>query len=114
VLEIDLDLGDVILAGSCEARAATRRAPSERTARAEQRGEKVAEAAVVFRAPEARELEASAPIGRRTELLARAPVRAELIVCGSLLGVLQDLVRFLDFLEAFFRIRFFADIRVIL
>src|SRR5690606_5130837 len=78
ILEIDLDLCDVILAGAGEM-AATRASLAERTARAEQGCEEIAEAAVVL-GTERREFEPLSPVRRRTEFLARAPNRTELIV----------------------------------
>src|SRR5580692_2431443 len=45
------------------------------------------------------ELEAAAPVRGRPKLLPGLPVGAELVVCGTLLRVLQHLIRFLHFLE---------------
>src|SRR5262249_50796986 len=115
------DLGDVIFARGREAA----RAPAarlaellaERTALPEQRGEEIAEvalAAATAIAAERRrgELEITTPVRRRTELLSGAPVRAELIVGGASLRILQDLVRLLHFLEFLLGVRFLADVRV--
>ncbi len=47
------------------------------------------------------------------ELLAVFPVRAESIIGLTFVGILQDLVGFIDFLELFFRARFGIDIGMI-
>src|SRR5262249_9150904 len=53
------------------------------------------------------------PVRRRTEVLAAA-VRAELVVGGALLLILQGLVGFADLLELLFRVGFLGNVRVIL
>jgi hypothetical protein len=58
------------------------------------------------------ELEAGIPVGRGPEILAGAML-PEMIVGGSLLGILQHFIGFPDFLEAGFRVLFLADIRVV-
>src|SRR6185436_1678792 len=122
VLQIDLDLGDVILSRLSEAARASSptaltEALPERTALAEQGGEEVAEVRILAAgAPAAErrrgELEVATPVGRRPEFLAGAPVRAELIVGSAALRVLQDLVRLLHFLELLLGVLFLADVRV--
>src|SRR5688572_10454987 len=53
------------------------------------------------------------PLGRWLKVLSCFPVFAELIVRGPLFRILQDLVRFLHFLESRFGVFLLADIRVI-
>ena len=126
VLEVDLDPCDVVLSRRREAAAATPRAGTsslaEWTAVTEQFREKVAElahAGAARTAPPAaaagaaREFEALAPVRRRPEILSLAPVGTELVVSGALLGVFQDLVRFLQFLEFVLGVFFLADVRVV-
>src|SRR5690606_27865386 len=74
---------------------------------AEQALEEIAEDA--FRAVDARLL----PAGRRTEVLAGAPVVAQPVVHAAPLRVLQHLVSFGDFLEASLGSWFLADIRMV-
>jgi len=74
-------------------------------ARAATRGaEQGFEEIAVIRVPAARsgaaELETGAPIGRRPELLTRPRALTELVVCGALLGALENFVGFAEFLEA--------------
>ena len=55
------------------------------------------------------------PARRRTKTRALLPVGAEFVVSFALLGVAQDFVRLVDFLELFLRGLFvFGDVRVIL
>ena len=58
------------------------------------------------------EVHAGFPFRRRPELLASLPVRAEAVVGGTLLGILEYLVGFLNFLETLFGLRFGADVRM--
>src|SRR6202023_1567273 len=60
----------------------------------------------------ASELKATAPVWRRPELLSGFPFAAELVVGGALLGILQDFVGLLDFLEFRLRVLLFADVGV--
>jgi hypothetical protein len=117
VLEVDLDAGDVVLSGGCEAAGVPRATgrTAERAARAEQLREEVAELAGLLAAEfAARELKALAPVGRRTEVLALAPVGTELVVGGALLRVLQHLVRFLEFLELLLCVPLLAHVGMVL
>src|SRR5690606_35141006 len=79
---------------------------------AKQRREEVAEAAFLI-AERGGEFEVLTPIRWRPEFLALAPVAAKLIVRGALLRIFQDLVRFLHFLEASFRVLLLAHVRMI-
>src|SRR5947207_6293260 len=56
--------------------------------------------ATLARPAVARELEAAAPVRGRTKLLAGFPLAAELVVRGTLLGILEHRVSLLHFLEA--------------
>src|SRR5579863_7513470 len=93
---------------------------AKRTRATEERRKEVAEALLLehVRAAAAgtgapAELEAARPIGRRPELLTGLPVAAQLIVGGTLLRVLQDLVGFLHFLELLLGILLLADVRMV-
>ena len=114
----------VMIAGGAAGSAATERTAAgaaAKAAAAKQRREEVTEAFSLFKflrlrsaalrpaaalARSAFELETTAPVRRWPECLTGFPLAAELIVGGTLLGILQDLVGLLDLLELLFRIRF--------
>src|ERR1700722_1774494 len=85
---------------------------------AKQRGEEVAELLVHFGtgAPlrPAAKFEAARPIRRRPEFLATLHLIAELVVGSALLWIPQNLIGLLDFLEFRFRVRFLANVRMVL
>ena len=58
------------------------------------------------------ELESLVPVRGRTKVLARLPFRAEAVVSGALLRVLQDLVGLAELLEARLRVRLLAHVRM--
>ena len=60
------------------------------------------------------ELEALAPIRRRPEVLAGAPVFTQLVVQRALFGILEDLVRFLQLLELCLGLGLLADVGMVL
>ena len=122
ILEIDLDPGHVILPRGREIAPAGCARATEGAARTEELGEEVAELGRAFvawtaarlPAAPAGELEALAPIGRRPEILSGTPVLAELVVCRALLGILEDLVRFLQLLELCLGVGLLADVWMVL
>ena len=117
VLEVDEDLRMMVFARGLPglARAAlglARLAP-------EQRLEEVARVEVLVGTERrlvaaAAELEAGIPVRRRLELLAGLVLAAHAVVGGALLGILQDLVGLVDFLEARLGVRQLADVGVVL
>lgn len=132
VLEVDLDLGVMVLSGRVELAAreaamtcsltgatgevatAEARAGAATAHAAEHLLEEVGELrGVRLGVPAAGELEARVPVGRGTELLALLPVGAELIVGRALFGVFQDLVGFARVLELGFRALFLVDVGMI-
>jgi hypothetical protein len=93
-------------------------APAETTAARTQARQQVEQVHVaqIFKAAEAAArvtAETLAPIRRRTEILARL-VRADLVVGGPLLGVLQDLVGLAHLLEALLGVLLLGHVRVVL
>src|SRR5580704_13821814 len=102
--------------------AATARAPLARVRKsagaAKEGGEEVAELLVRFRigasARPAAKFEAARPIRRRPEFLATLHLIAELVVGSALLWIPQNLIGLLDFLEFRFRVRFLANVRMVL
>src|SRR5437868_2099229 len=114
VFQIDLNLCGAIFAGSGVACAPEAAAAllAEWTACAKQRREEVAEAGVLPSAERRRVLEVPSPVRRRRELLTLPPLRAELIVGGALLRILEHLVGFLHFLELVFGVGLLAHVRM--
>ena len=128
LLQIDINTRMMIASGAASSstteRAATR---APKAAAAKQRREEVAEAFCFLEflrarsaapgtaatlARSASELETTAPVRRGPECLSGLPFTAELVIRGPLLGILQNLVGFLDLLELLFRFGLFADVRV--
>src|SRR6185312_1677414 len=60
-----------------------------------------------------RKLEAGVPIRWRTKFLIGFPVCAKAVIRYALLRILEHLIGFAQFLEAGFRLRILADIRMI-
>jgi hypothetical protein len=125
VLEVEHDLGVVVLAAPLEASAAmplarptARPAPAARRARAhaaEELAEEVAELGGVHAVGAAAgELEARIPVGRRREGLALLAALADGVVGGAPLGVREHRVGLVDLAHARGRVGFLADVRVVL
>src|SRR3569623_2135339 len=114
VVEVDDDLGRVILALGAKSRTSAAAAvrPAETTT--EQRLEEIAKRGrVTTGEAAAAEFEARVPIRRRPELLTRLPVGAELIVGRALFGILEHFVGLTHFLELGFGIRLLAHVGMI-
>ena len=83
----------------------------------EQRRKEIAEVRITFASTGisvAAKLEILIPARWCLEILSALPLRSELIVCCTLLGVFQDCIGLAERLELFLCLRFFADIRMIL
>src|SRR5690606_6919533 len=98
--------------------AASRERERPRSARTEafagQGLEEVAETAGAAGSLSAADMSMLVPVRRRPKRLPRPPVRADRVIGGPRLGVAQHLVSFSDLLEALLRVRFLADVRMVL
>src|SRR3954452_22544675 len=127
LLERELELGLPVAAAHREAVEAAAAAPAAPSAAAEQALEEVVDVALAELDADVVEVAAPAaalaPAAARPAagaspgalgLLRGAPVRAEAVVLGALLGVAEDLVGLGDLLEAVLGARLLVDIRVVL
>ena len=127
ILQVDHHLGVMILARVLKCLAASKTgctsaalpcARSSRLARngsmAEERFEKVAIlGGITARKTPLGKFEARVPVRRRVKFLVRFPVCAELVVRDPFFRVFEHFVRFAQFLETCFSLRFLADIGMI-
>ena len=111
ILQIDQHSGVMVFAFGMGLRAVP--TPRAKTSPV-QRFKKVAELRrVAAGEASAGKFKAGIPVGGRTEILARFPISAQLVVGCALFGILEYFIRFADFLEACLGIGFLAHIRVI-
>src|SRR5687768_2676064 len=108
LFERDLDARMVVAPGPGRTRAAA----GKRTRAAEQVGEEVAELGITARGLP-RVLEVAAPVGWRLKLLA-GRAAPQLVIRDAFFRITEHLVGLLQLLEFVFRIRFLADVRVVL
>src|SRR5450631_1514742 len=82
--------------------------------RSKQTGKEIAEPIQIGKTMAARLAEPLLPIGRRTELLARSVVAAQLVVGRTLVRIPEDFVSLLNVFELRFGVLFLTDVRMVL